>query len=837
MKLFAQTRFLPVAVVLLALAACGDSSNQSPALSAAAEPAGDARLASSADSRSVREPVEIVRDKYGVSHIYAKNPRDLFFAQGYNAARDRLWQLDQWRRRGEGRMAEQFGMRFVAADRAARLFLYRGDLDAEFASYHPQGKEILTAFAGGINAFIDETKAEPAKLPIEFQLTGSEPGYWSPTSSLIRIFGLTRNLTSEVAIARRISAVGLDAARNLIVQEPPDRPLTIPAGIDLATITPEILATYNLARDGLPFEADDFRNSPLGAAERARLAGSLSAGNRTERLTEKETRALQLQSNNWTIAGSKTASGKPILANDPHRSIQMPSLRYMVHLNAPGWNVIGAGEPALPGVSIGHNDRIAFGLTIFAFGDEEDLYVYETNSADPGEYRYNGQWEAMRVVEDSIPVRGAQPQKVAHKFTRHGPVIHEDPANRKAYAVRAAYLEFAGTAAYLASLRLNQARNWTEFSEGMARHFTPSENMVYADVEGNIGWFGGSITPIRSNADWSGLLPVPGDGRYEWNGYLPGALLPRVFNPREGFYATANEFNVPDGYQYRGLANTVGWADPYRAQRIKEVLRGGGKFSMADSAKLQNDYLSIPARTLVPLLAGLGTADADVAEALTSLGQWDYVAGPDSVAATIFELWLPKVVSRVSMLMVPEAGRAAFGDLSTPVVIAKLAAPDAIFGGDPTAGRNALLLESLKAAMTDLKARQGEDRAQWTWGSLHHIQFQNPLTPLLSAGLAESLTTARFPVGGTGDTVGVAFARESDFRVVAGASYRQVIDLSDWDKSLTINVPGQSSDPASPYYENLIEPWSKGEYFPMAFSRGAVEALKADVVVLQPQSR
>lgn len=830
------------ALAVVALAACADSGTDAVTVGSGPRDAGVV-TASAAPSvpppdtprGSVSEPVEIVRDTYGVSHIYAKNPRDLFFAQGYSAARDRLWQLDQWRRRGEGRMAEQFGARFVPADRAARLFLYRGDLEAEFASYHPEGKAILTAFAAGINAFVDEAKADPAKLPIEFRLTGTEPGYWSETSSLIRIYGLTRNLGTEVSLARRIAAVGLETTNALTVQEPADRPLQVPSGLDVSTITAAILADYNLARTGLPFRAEDFGRSPLGQAERDRLAATLSAGNGTEPMGPAEREALNFQSNNWTIAGKKTATGKPILANDPHRAISMPSLRYMVHLNAPGWHVIGAGEPALPGVSIGHNERIAFGLTIFAFGDEEDLYVYDTNPSDPDQYRYGGGWEPMRVLSESVPVRGGAEQPVTLKFTRHGPVIHEDPVTRKAYAVRAAYLEFPGTAAYLASLRLNQAQNWSEFTEGMSRHYTPSENMVYADVDGNIGWVGGSITPIRPNGDWSGLLPVPGDGRFEWAGFLPGSLLPRILNPEQGFYGTANQYNVPADYQYRGLTNRLGWAEPYRYLRLSEVLAAGTKLTLEDSKRLQNDYLSIPARTVVPLLSGLGTADADVAEALRQLRGWDYVAGPDSVPATIYELWMPRVIARISALLVPEAGRELFGSLPKPLVIDKLLKPDPSLGGEPTSVRNGILLESLKAAMTDLKARQGNDPSKWTWGSLHHIQFQHELAPLLSPGLADSLATARYPVGGTSDTVGVAHYRTSDYRVTSGASYRQVIDVGDWDKSVTINVPGQSSDPASPYYDNLLEPWSKGQYFPMAFSRGAVEAQKADTLILKPK--
>ncbi|MGE8640069.1 MAG: penicillin acylase family protein, partial [Achromobacter sp.] len=615
------------------------------------------------DMAGLSQPVEIVRDKHGVSHIYAQNQNDLFFAQGFTAARDRLWQLDLWRRQGEGKMAEQFGPRFIEQDRAARLFLFRGDMQAEFASYHPEGKAILTAFANGINAYVNWVKANPEQLPPEFKLTGTEPGYWSPETSLIRIYALTRNVNEEVKMAQQVASLGLNNVQGLSTFEPP-LALQVPQGLDVRQIDKSILANYTLARDGQKFVAADFPRSPLAEDQRAKLASALSEGRLASLDADFDPMATRYESNNWTIGGQHTASGKPILAGDPHRSITMPSLRYMVHLNAPGWNVIGAGEPALPGVSMGHNDRIAFGLTIFAFGDEEDLYVYDTNPANPGEYRYQGGWEKMRQVDESIPVRGATPAVRNLKFTRHGPVIHEDLVRHKAYALRAAYLEYPGTAAYLASLRLNQAQDWNEFVAGMEKHYTPSENMVYADVDGNIGWFGGSIAPIRPRGDWSGMLPVPGNGDFEWRGILPGSALPRAFNPPEGYVATANEYNLPADFAYKEMSART-WAEPYRVQRIREVLADGKDLTVQQSQDLQYDNLSIPARTLMGYAKTLNAADPALNDALGLLKDWDARMGTESRAASVYAFWLPEIVKRVTDLYVPANGRAAFGELST----------------------------------------------------------------------------------------------------------------------------------------------------------------------------
>lgn len=778
------------------------------------------------------QPVEIVRDRHGVSHIYAQNQNDLFFAQGFSAARDRLWQLDLWRRQGEGKMAEQFGPRFIEQDRAARLFLFRGDMQAEFASYHPEGQAILTSFAAGINAYVDWVKANPDQLPPEFKLTGTLPGYWRPETSLIRIYGLTRNLTAEVKMAEQVASLGLNAVQGLSTFEPPVA-LQVPAGLDVRQIDKSVLANYSLARNGQKFVAADFPRSPLAADKREALASALSEGRLAALDPNFDPLATRYESNNWTIGGQHTDTGKPILAGDPHRSIAMPSLRYMVHLNAPGWNVIGAGEPALPGVSMGHNDRIAFGLTIFAFGDEEDLYVYDTNPANPNEYRYQGGWEKMRQMDETIPVRGEAAAVRQLKFTRHGPVIHEDPVRRKAYALRAAYLEYPGTAAYLASLRLNQAQNWNEFVAGMEKHYTPSENMVYADVDGNIGWFGGSIAPIRPRNDWSGMLPVPGNGDFEWRGVLPGSALPRAYNPPEGYVATANEYNLPADYAYKDMSART-WAEPYRVQRIREVLADGSRLSIQQSQDLQYDNLSIPARTLGGYAKSLNSADPAVNDALNVLKDWDYRMDTDSRAATIYAFWLPEVVKRVSDLYVPANGRAAFGDLSTRKTLEKLAVPDTAFGTPPDRGRDALLLQALNDGVQKLRAKLGPDSTQWQWGKLHHIQFEHSLASLLPPDTAKAWGTPRYAVGGDNDTVHRATFRKSDFRQISGASYRQVIDVANWDNSRVQNVPGQSADPRSPHYQDLLKGWATGEYFPMAFSRAKVDSERADTLTLKP---
>ena len=789
------------------------------ALARGAGAASETRLRVSGLSQTAR----IVIDRWGIPHIYAENADDLFFAQGFNAARDRLWQLDLWRRQGEGKLAEAFGSRFVNQDRAARLFLYRGDLDKEFRSYHPRARQILTAFTEGINAYIDLTRSRPGLLPMEFNLTRSKPGYWTPTTPLVRIFGLTRNVGREVALAQLVHQMGTQAVEKVSSFEPAAK-LEVPKGLDLSLIDAGVLKDYNLARGGVAFKPTDFA-SRMPRAERERFAQLLSAAAGGAPSSE-----AMYESNNWALSGKLTRSGKPILAGDPHRTQSVPSLRYIAHLVAPGWNVIGAGEPALPGISLGHNERIAYALTIFSFADEEDLYVYDTNPDDPSQYLYRGAWEAMRTVRETIAVKGGAPVAVTLKFTRHGPVLSEDPAHHKAYALRAAYLEHEGTAAYLASLRLGQAQNWTQFTAAMEKHYTPSENMAYADLDGNIGWFGCSIAPVRPN--WNGLLPVPGNGEYEWQGFLDTKKLPRILNPAAGFFASANQYNIPRGYPFIGISSHE-WAEPYRFNRIIEVLGAGRKFTLEDSTRLQYDDVSLPARELVPLISRLKSDKPEVMEAIASLRQWDRVLSRSSSAASIFESWVAQLHKNVFALYVPPAVRSVFGSGNRAALIRLLTSPDSAFGTNPEQGRDTLLLQSLEQALAVLEEKLGPDVGAWQWGRLHHMRYEHALSPALDASTARRLDIGPLPQDGDGYTLHNTGYRANDFNQNTGASYREVIDLADWDASLTLNSPGQSGDPSSPHYRDLFPLWNEGKFVPLAYSRDAVMKAAEQVFVLQ----
>lgn len=776
-------------------------------------------------------PVEILKDAWGVSHIYAETERDLFFAQGYNAARDRLFQLEMWRRQATGTMAELMGERMLDHDIGARLMRFRGDLQQEMRHYHPRGDQIIPAFVAGINAYIDEMLADPSQLPLEFRLMDLAPQHWTPEIVISRHQGLVGNIREELNLARAVASTDSDTVKDLVWFHPGEPDLQFDEAIDAALLQDDILRLYNAARSSVSFlPADiDAQYRATDTASREQMAERLNdqlAANQTEVLG----RNHDIGSNNWVVNGSLSESGFPIMANDPHRVVGAPALRYFVHLNGPGWNIVGGGEPSLPGISIGHNGFGAWGLTVFQV-DSEDLYVYETHPEDPNQYRYQGRWENMRTEETQIAVRGGDTRTVQLKFTRHGPVVHERVDEKAAFALRLAWLDI-GAAPYLAGLRMSQAQSWQEFREGAAYSRIPGENFVWADRDGNIGYQAVGVAPLRPN--WDGLLPVPGDGRYEWDGYLPILALPNATNPDKGFWNTSNENLVPDNYLHR---NAVGWTwtDPYRSDRVHEVLASGQTFNLQDMAQLQNDSLSIPARTLVPLLNGQAHDNSAVEDARLQLMDWDYRMDIDSEAAGIYMAWERELRERVSAMYIPEAAQDYIGLLQMKPTIDRLLSPDGRFGANPTADRNRMLHDALAAAVAELRERFGDNMAAWQYGQegYKHVRLRHPMSEAVNAELRASLEVGPAPRHGYSYTVSNTSYGDNQ---TSGASFRMIVDTEDFDRTLASNTPGQSGDPDSPFYDNLFEEWLDNRYFPLFYSRDKVESVTAERLRLTPRS-
>jgi penicillin amidase len=496
--------------------------------------------------------------------------------------------------------------------------------------------------------------------------------------------------------------------------------------------------------------------------------------------------------------------------------------------------VIGAGEPALPGISIGHNGKIAFGLTIFAI-DQEDLYVYEVNPNNSNQYKFRDGWEDMKVVRETIEVKGEQPRNVELAFTRHGPVLSRDDAKQRAFAMRSVWFD-PGTSAYFGSSDYMTAQNWNGFLEAMNRWGAPSENQVYADTDGNIGWIPGGLTPKRVSYD--GLMPVPGDGRYEWEGFIPMGDLPQEYNPSQGFFATANQNNLPPGYPIN--ERRIGfdqWADPARFQRITEVLQAKPKLTLADAMDLQNDDTSMIGLRLVALLKPLRSEDSKQRAALELLQNWDGRETADSAGAALFEVWTSKHLGRTTIAATtPEAARAIIGNGSLSAVVDYLEKPDQALGADQAAARDKVLLQSISAAADEVGKLLGEDMAQWRWGNLHQAEFSHALKPLADKATQAQMTVGPLVMGGGNNVPHAAGYSTSTFKVTSGASFRMVLDVGSWDNSRAINTPGQSGNPYSPHYRDLAPLWATGDYVPLLYSREAVEKAASERIQLSPKS-
>ena len=772
------------------------------------------------------QPVEILKDHWGISHIYAQTEHDLFFAQGYSAARDRLFQFEIWRAQATGTMAEILGPRAVERDHGTRLFKFRGAMAEEMNHYHPRGVDIIGAFVHGVNAYIDEVLQNPQNLPLPFKLLGIEPRHWSEEVVVSRHQGLLGNIGLELSTGRAVCTIGAEKVKELRYFHPHEPDLSLDPFIDCESLVEnDILGLYNAYRRNIRFQPSDIvlaeaRNDDTTFESIAALLDFEEKNLQKHDLDD-------IGSNNWVVSGSLTQDGWPMMINDPHRAQAVPSLRYWAHLVGPGWNVIGGGEPEIPGISIGHNEYGAWGLTVFNT-DGEDLYVYKVNPDNPNQYLYQGMWENMRIIEEVINVKGADPVTVELKYTRHGPVTFQDMNKNLAYAVRPAWMEFGG-APYLASLRMDQARNWTEFRDASNYSNIPGENMIWADRDGNIGWQAVGIAPIRRN--FSGMVPIPGDGRFEWDGYLPIKAKPNEFNPLRGYIETSNSNYTPPDFPYLDAIGYT-WTDPYRWARASEVLGAGRKLSMIDMVELQHDYLSIPARTLVPFFKELKADDPQIESARQMLLNWDFVLDKNSIEAGIYVAFERKLLDKMEELKVPEIAQ-SYLRVGMKTTIDMLLAPDGDFGVNPVRGRDEFLLNTLAEAIAELREKLGPNIQNWVYGQedYKHALIRHPLGSAVNDELRAHLNVGPAPRGGNGFTVGNTGGGDNQ---TSGASFRIFVDTRDWDNTLGMNVPGQVGDPDHPLYANLFDLWATDKVFPVFYSRQKIETVLFEKLDLIP---
>ncbi len=725
----------------------------------------------------LRDPVEVIRDEWGVPHIYAQNDDDLFFAQGYVMAQDRLWQMEMWRRWHAGRLAEIFGPDALVYDRRTRLMMFRGPWDeTEWTSYHPDAERLFSAHANGVNAFIEQNRNN---LPVEFQLTGVVPEPWTAETVVLRWAALAvpsvrGHAINEIQLAMDVARYGVEEANRRFAPDPWDD-LEVPDGLDVDIITQDLLDAMR-AGDNDPFVA-----GRLPALEVVEPYRALVPGVRTTRVSSGPVPTEG--SNNWVMSGERSPTGVPILANDPHRRIEMPALRYFVHLVAPGWNVIGGGEPPFAGVDVGNNERMAWGFT-FAGTDMVDVYVEEMHPDDPNLVRWQDGWEPLRVIEEEIPVKGQEPEPIVLKFSPHGPVFYEDLENRRAYAVRSVVQE-PGTAAYKGSFQLAQAESCADFFDRAMHWLVPTHSLICGDADGNIALQVTGLTPDRDG--WNGRLPVPGTGEYEWHGFRTD--LPREFNPERGYITTANNNVHPPGYEGRPVFyHSSKGMETSRIARLHQILGSKEPLSVDDHKRIQHDAYSLAAERDIPAFQGWTSDDLDVEWARSLIAQWDGTLSKESTAAALYVRWSDEIDEMVEG------------------------------SGTPVADGQVLVGQGLKAALERLTREFGPDRTTWRHGRVHVSKLPHVIAS------AFDLPTVERP-GGFG-TVNAT-----------GANFRRIIDLADLDRSVASNSPGQSAQPRSPYYGNLVDNLGNGEYFPLLYTRGAVEERAAHRLTLQTADR
>jgi penicillin amidase len=766
-------------------------------------------------------PAQVLRDRWGVPHIYARSAADLFMAQGYIHAQDRLWQMELQRRSASGQLAEIFGSIALESDRFLRVMGFGRVARREAELLAGAAGVAVESYVRGVNAYIDQ---HAGRLPIEFTVLRLQPRPWVAADVLVwgKIMALTlsENWTDEILRARIIAAVGVERAAQLEPTYAGRLPLIVPAGVQYH---PEIGA--DALGGAAPFA------SPIGDGQ---------------------------GSNNWVVGASRSASGMPLLANDVHLALQIPSLWYENHLNGGDYHVAGASFPGAPGVIIGHNERIAWGVTN-GMTDVQDVYIEKFDPADPMRYEFQGQWEQAEVVREEIVVRGQREPVIEEvRITRHGPVITplipgERPADdanpsssvdhpsSETLSLRWTALEPGRI--FDAIVALNRAHSWDSFRAALADWCVPAQNFVYADVAGHIGYALGGDIPIRARGD--GRLPAPGwTGDYEWVGMIPPAELPHVLDPEPGFIATANNRIAGDTYAYPLHGE---WLSGYRVMRIRELIEQTPHHDAASFARIQGDLRSLPGLELVGLAERLPATSVTAQHARDALASWDGELTAKSIGATIYarlrEKLLAGAYAEIDHLLGMVAGLGAFVSLpgveyrarAFPEILRRIAERDDSWLPD---GRtwDAVLSEAWEAAVAELRAEYGDDVRMWIYGRKHTLTLRHPLGAL--PALAKLLNRGPFPTGGDLDTICMGhLPREfAGPPFYVAPAYRQICDLADWDRSQSMHLPGQSGQPGSRHYADLLQPWLRVQHHPMLWSRARVEAAAVERLALEPAS-
>lgn len=800
-------------------------------------------------------PVDIYRDGMGIPHIYATTTHDLFFVQGYVHAQERFWQMDFWRHIGSGRLSEMFGESQLDTDKFLRTMGWRQIAEQEYAGLSPASKAILDAYTAGINAYI--VGREPVELSLEYLiLTGVlNPDYsiepWTPVHSLTwgkaMAWDLRGNMGAEIERAVLLKTLTPEQVDELFPPYPEDHPVIVQEMVGTASIQPAMSNTQSTIAVS-QFGTLDFQQVAEQFALLDPLLGPASSG---------------IGSNSWAVSGDLTATGMPILANDPHLGIQMPSIWFQNSLHCRPKtetcqiDVAGFSFAGVPEIVIGHNDRIAWGFTNTG-PDVMDLYIEKVNPDNPNQYEVNGRWVDFETRAETIRVAGGDPVEIVVRLTRHGPVLtdtygplkdevnpEDDPEAQafknktgvhlpEAYVISLAWTALQPSTPFEAIWGFNKARNWEEFREAASHFHVPAQNLIYADVDGNIGYQMPGDVPIRAlpasgGAGGNGRIPVPGwTDEYEWTGFVPFEELPYAFNPASGYIVTAN--NQVGPWDYPHLI-TTDWNYGFRATRIVDLLEGApGKIDIAYIQAMHGDSKNLNAETLVPILLALELETELASIRDQTLGSWDYQNRAASQSATVFEWFWWNLLMGTFKDDLPEEYWPEGGSRWYEVMRNLVNQPNSQWWDDKNSidvveTRDELFARAFKETVTQIQKEYGKDPSKWpTWGELHGATFRNATLGESGIGPIEALFN-RGPyataggeeiVNATGWTVGESF--EVDWL----PSMRMIVDLGDLRNSVTVHTTGESGHAYHPHYDDMAPLWASGAYYPMLWNEQAV---------------
>ncbi|MBP1703804.1 MAG: Acyl-homoserine-lactone acylase [Chloroflexi bacterium] len=776
-------------------------------------------------------PVDIYRDEFGVPHIFATTQHDLFFAQGYVHAQDRFWQMDFWRHIGSGRLSEMFGESQLETDRFLRTLGWARLAQEEVKTTDPETLKTLQDYAAGVNAYLGEHTGSDLSLEyavLKLLNSGYQPEPWQPlhttTWAKVMAWDLGGNMNREIQLAVLSKTFTQAQLDELFPPYPSDHPYIVP-GFTLGS-QPQ---NDRSVSQPIPDLTGLFQRVARQAALLDPVLGP---------------RTAEIGSNNWVVSGDLTASGKPLLANDPHLGIQMPSIWYEVGLHCVNkgpdcpYDVTGFSFAGAPGVIIGHNDRIAWGLTNVG-PDVQDLFIEKINPDNPNQYEVNGQWVDMQLVKETIQVAGGEPQELTVRYTRHGPIVSDTYADledfgQKAggdipenYAVALRWTALEVNHMFRAVIGFDRAQNWDEFREA-ARSFTvPSQNLVYADVDGNIGYQTPGNIPIRAQGD--GRLPVPGwTDEYEWQGYIPFEELPNTFNPPQGYVATANNAVVDSSYPY--FINYY-WDYGFRAKRIVELIEvGAGSIDIPYMQSIQGDAKDLNAELLVPILLQIPLDDERLSDARAILQDWDYFNTLDSAPGALYNLFWKNLLVETLHDDLPEDYWPGGGTLAFEFFRQQVDQPDSYWwdnqGTPEVENRDQIFSRAFAKAVDEIEQLQGKDSKRWNWGDLHTATFENQTLGQSGVGPIEALfNRGPFQTPGSSSNVNnIGWDAVDGFNVNSLPSMRMVVDLGNLENSQTMHTTGQSGHAYHPHYIDMADYWRATQYHPMLWSRAQVES-------------